>query len=569
MPRFNTTPRRRVPDPSGPRQDIVISERTLGPGPVGGIRRCLRPEWLIPLFVYLAASIWFIQNQYSLFDFPLDDAWIHRVYARSLAMGHGLAYNPGQQETGSTSPLWIIASAPAHWLEFLGTRSMVVGVKLIGWLFGAAVMFGVVRLSQLLTKSGFVACLAGSLMALEARLLFSALSGMETTLLVAIWIWACVALLEKRYMAFLLLLGLAPLARPEALLLTPLALLAVPGVVRGPRSPWLKLAILALPLIPQLLWSATCMLINRHPLPITFFLKAEPFELGTAELVTAWRGLTQQGLPSLLIYPLGMLAFLGFCLRWRSRVAWQCLALLPLAGLVYLLGVCGTRTVVLEGYYWTRWLDPGALVLSVPFCVGFSLLVWTVVVGARGLHASMVANGTGPTTTTTKRRQRRELALRIAAGVLTLAFVAISAPQFRRTMLDRRSHMATDSRAITIINVQMGEWIHDNTPPNAVVGVNDAGAIRYFGERKTIDLIGLNNSEIAFGGLSMEDAVRRCDWLAFFPAVLPEEILQVFRSEFDLRKVIQIPLEEYTICLAKEQTVELAMQRKGPRPAGS
>lgn len=555
-----------MPGPPGPHQDAVVAERTPGARPVGWVRRCLRPEWLIPLFVYLAASIWFIQNQYSLFGFPLDDAWIHRVYARSLAMGHGLAYNPGQQETGSTSPLWIIASAPAHWLEFLGTRSMVVGVKLIGWLFGAAVVFGVVRLGQLLTKSGFVACLAGSLMALEARLLFSALSGMETTLLVAIWIWACVALLERRYVAFLLLLGLAPLARPEALLLTPLALLAVPGVVRGPRSPWLKLGILALPLIPQLLWSATCMLINRHPLPITFFLKAKPFALGTAELGTAWRGLTQQGLPSLWLYPLGMLVFLSFCLRWRTRAAWQCLAMLPLAAIIYLLGVCGTRTVVMEGYYWTRWLDPGALVLSVPFCVGLSLLVWIAVRGRKGLHAGMAANGTDPTTT--KRRQRRELAARITAGVLTLAFVAISAPQFRRTMLDRRSHMATDSRAITIMNVQMGEWIRENTPPDAVVGVNDAGAIRYFGERKTIDLIGLNNSELAFGRLPIKTAIRRCDWVAFFPAVFPEEILQVFRSEFDLRKVIQIPLEEYTICLATAQTVEVAMQRKGPQSDG-
>jgi hypothetical protein len=538
----------------------------MGSRSVGRVRRCLRPEWLIPLFVYLAASVWFIQDRYSLFDFPLDDAWIHRVYARSFAMGHGFAYNPGQQETGSTSPLWIIASSPAHWLEFLGTRTMVVSVKLVGWLFGAAVVFGVVRLSQLLTKSGFAACLAGSLMALEARLLFSALSGMETTLLVAIWIWACVALVRQRYVSFLLLLGLAPLARPEALLLMPLALLAMPGVVRRKRPLWLKLGIPALPLIPQLLWSAACMLINRHPLPNTFFLKAKPFELGTAELVVAWRGLMQQGLPSLSLYPLGMLVFFGFCFRWRSRAAWQCMALIPLGALVYLLGVCGTRTVVLEGYYWTRWLDPGAVVLSVPFCVGFPLLVGIAVVGVKGLQASMAANGTGPTKT--KRRQRREFALRIAAGALTMVFVAISAPQFRRTMLDRRSHMATDSRAIAIINVQMGTWIHENTPPDAVVGVNDSGAIRYFGERKTIDLIGLNNSEIAFGRLSMQDAARRCDWLAVFPGCFPPEVLQVFRNEFDLRKVIEIPLEEYTICLAKEQTVEIAMQRKGSRPDG-
>src|SRR4051794_34832739 len=48
--------------------------------------------------------------------FPLDDAWIHLVYARSLAHGDGFAYNPGQLETGFTSPLWVMLLAPLFWI---------------------------------------------------------------------------------------------------------------------------------------------------------------------------------------------------------------------------------------------------------------------------------------------------------------------------------------------------------------------------------------------------------------------------------------------------------------------
>src|SRR4051794_21135502 len=37
---------------------------------------------------------------------PLDDGWIHLQFARNLAHGAGLAYNPGERVAGSTAPLW-------------------------------------------------------------------------------------------------------------------------------------------------------------------------------------------------------------------------------------------------------------------------------------------------------------------------------------------------------------------------------------------------------------------------------------------------------------------------------
>jgi hypothetical protein len=159
---------------------------------------------------------------------------------------------------------------------------------------------------------------------------------------------------------------------------------------------------------------------------------------------------------------------------------------------------------------------------------------------------------------------RRQLAWHITAITLAALFTVLSIPRFERTMRDRRSHLATDSRAISIINVQMGKWLHDNTPPDAVIGVNDAGAIRYFGGRKTIDLIGLNNFEIARGTLSRLDAIEQCDWLAIFEGWHPPATPADFQSEFEVRHVITIPLEEYTICPIEAQTVKVAMQRKTP-----
>lgn len=40
--------------------------------------------------------------------FPLDDTYIHLVYARNLAQGSGFSFNQGEPSIGTTSPLWVI-----------------------------------------------------------------------------------------------------------------------------------------------------------------------------------------------------------------------------------------------------------------------------------------------------------------------------------------------------------------------------------------------------------------------------------------------------------------------------
>ena len=37
--------------------------------------------------------------------FPIDDAWIHQVYARSFANNLRLDYNPGEAEAGQSSQI--------------------------------------------------------------------------------------------------------------------------------------------------------------------------------------------------------------------------------------------------------------------------------------------------------------------------------------------------------------------------------------------------------------------------------------------------------------------------------
>ena len=63
--------------------------------------------WLTGPLVFLLAA-----RGGGLAGFPLDDAWIHQTYARSLASGQGWVYAGGPPSAGSTSPLWTMISNP-------------------------------------------------------------------------------------------------------------------------------------------------------------------------------------------------------------------------------------------------------------------------------------------------------------------------------------------------------------------------------------------------------------------------------------------------------------------------
>jgi hypothetical protein len=151
------------------------------------------------------------------------------------------------------------------------------------------------------------------------------------------------------------------------------------------------------------------------------------------------------------------------------------------------------------------------------------------------------------------------------AGVAAVAVLATSIPSFRQSYLDRRDHLSSDSRAIEVLNVQAGKWIAENTPESSVVAANDAGAIRYFGKRKTIDLEGLNNARIAFGEMSRQQEIAGADWLAIFPGWFQgTPAMTAIAAAFEPRTDFRIAFEEYTICKDPSQTVIVVFERKHP-----
>jgi hypothetical protein len=509
---------------------------------------------IIPFGIFLgAAAAFLLRSDFSAYGFPLDDGWIHRVYARSFAYGRGFEYNDGEQEAGSTSPLWAIVSAPAHWLEPLGTETVVLAVKGIGLLLGLVTLFGVARIAALLAGSRRTGVVAACLFAVAPRFVFSALSGMENTLLLALWIFASYALMLRRWSAAFVLLALAPVTRPEAIILLPLGALLLVSPAGKSVQPRRKLVLLSAALGPCALWSLFCLSVTRHPLPNTFYVKGHPFRFAPRLVTEAVRGIAQYGQAALPLFWIG-LAVVLILIVWResNRHVGAVALLFGLVGpAAYVVGVMGTRTVFLLGYYWTRWIDPAAMALTATFCIGYAALLTL----AFEVHAKRGR--------TSKVREGRRVTLSLLVSTIAALGLIACVPTLWRSYEDRRAHLSADARAIHLLDIRTAQWIAANVPPDATVGVLDAGAIRYFGNRRTIDLAGLNTADVAFHRKSPEELLAELDWLAVFPDLVPQEMLE---NNYVERARFEIPVEEYTISYNPVQTRKSVYEKVRPAP---
>jgi arabinofuranosyltransferase len=190
-----------------------------------------RPQWML----VAAAAVLLVWH--ALYWFPEfnDDAFISFRYARNLALGHGLVYNPGERVEGFSNPLWVFLLAGA---ARLGATDLGLIAKMLGLVFAA----GTLPLAALLCRTSFPAArawwavLPPLLLAASPAFASWAVWGLEVPLYA--FLLTAAALLHARGVhrsrrGLALLAGVilaAALTRPEGILI-----LALPGwaLLRG------------------------------------------------------------------------------------------------------------------------------------------------------------------------------------------------------------------------------------------------------------------------------------------------------------------------------------------------
>lgn len=390
--------------------------------------------------------------------FPLDDAWIHQTYGRSLGLRGEFAFLPGRPSAGSTAPLWsaLLAVGYALRLEPLAWTYLLGGAALAANAWLTWKLAGIWWPGQ-----PSVALLAGAAVALEWHLAWAAVSGMETLLFTAL-VLAVFVCPPDRPAWVGVLAGLSVFVRPDGLTVLPFALLRLALEAGQERRQWFFRPLagavgFALLFLPYLTFN---LLLGGSAWPNTLYAKqAEYAALSALPLADRiWRVGQQPFLGGQILAVPGVLAAAwGFMRRRR----WA--ALLPV--------------VWAAGYV-------GAFVLRLPVTYQYGRYVMPVIPVVLAMGVGGLAGWLRPQSPRLWERVAGR-SLWAALGVAGLAFWIWGAFLYRR-----------DVRIIETEMVAAARWVAGHTPAGAVIGAHDIGALGYFGGRPVLDLAGLVSPDV-------------------------------------------------------------------------
>ena len=445
--------------------------------------------------------------------FPLDDSWIHLQFARNLAEGRGFSYNPGVPVSGSTAPLWTLALG-ATFAAF-GSHPVLAKVLGTAGTLGTAWLAG--RLALIWAGRPDVAVLASVLVALAGPMVWGALSGMEVALAGLLVMAALVLHARGRAWVAGGALGLAAVARPEAVLLLPLFWLAGPrtgqralawgGPVAGCLAPWVafNLVTTGTPLPATAAAKIEGGLVGflagvREPLQTT--LLQRPWQFETEWVRWLWR------VDALL--PLLLLPGLWWLGRHVGRAALGPASVLVLHPLAMALLAPYRAPSFQEGRYSIHLLPLALVVATVSLTPLFSYATLSPSGGEGGVRGAKWVRGS--------EWAKRRAGWIAAAALLVAAVVALPSAATRYGWAVQN---------IEAMQVHLGHWVARHTPPTARIALNDVGAITYVSRREVIDVMGLITPAIIPFRRAGEPGVLRylehaCpDYLIVFPAWFP------------------------------------------------
>ena len=442
----------------------------------------------------VALSLLFLWPSFG--AFPMDDTYIHFVYARNLAERGRLFFNfTHEAGVGTTSILWVLLLAAG--LK-LGISSAVLA-KLLG-----VVSLVVVSLVLYVLLRGiwgpYPALLAAWLVAISGNMLWFSLSGMETTIFLAIGMLALLAYRGQRWMLLGAALGLLALIRPEGLALAA-AVAAVDLVHRRRLSRGLIVSallcfVIFAPWVVYLLW--------RTGSPVS--------TSGAGKQLSATVGLayvaSQAGLPSLLVHSPALI-YIG---SWISYFLLFTLGGMALPAPYVVAGTIASNTYHISVWAIASWVFAAVLLYKAGARL-LSRLPWRIwleddshrillVLAAWGVLHNVCYMIFLPIPGTASRYgalnhvilwialvagllafvPRRRLLFAMSSLLVVIAFA--NSLYWNRVYDANLDHMQN-------VRIQAAQFVRHSVPAADLCAAYDVGALRYYSQRPILDLGGL------------------------------------------------------------------------------
>jgi len=390
----------------------------------------------------------------------VDDAFIFFRYAANVLAGHGVVFNPGERVEGYTSALWLmslIVTGVAHVDPELA-------VRVLGSLLAVAGVIVTARFPVASEARGdrWGAWGAAALLALSQPYHLWAVHGLETamfTLLVALGVRGDVRDMRRGATASATPLWhcLAALTRPEG------ALFFVMHLVRRVASATTARERLAafrscVPFAATVgVQIALRFAYYGDVVPNTFHTK-----VGFTPAVAA-RGLAYAG---------------GFFVDWRASIF---LLLIPAfwaararRDLRYVSSVCAVyvAAIIAEG---------GDAFPAFRFLVPILPMIYLLVAEGASTLVPLAARWTTP---------------RVAPWCVGVLVAALAIPHVQQGFVEAREEVE-GANAFTGAMKEVGRALRDRVAPGTVIALNPVGAVPYFSELRTIDMLGLTDRHIA------------------------------------------------------------------------
>lgn len=452
----------------------------------------------------------------------IDDAFISFRYAQNLVRGAGLVFNAGERVEGYTNFLWTALVAGAMGLGI----DPIVATLLLTLALAFIMLALTYRLGLLLAPPPWCWAALPLLAFSKPFLLYTAQgSGMETAMFAALLLASMLAFGRRRWATAGALAGLAMLTRPDGVVLAGVyGVVAAWGAARGrlPRSSLWYIGVAGALFAPYFAWR---WLYYGYPLPNTFYVKVG----GSASQVTRgalylWEfaykyGLAFTGVAGALVCLWVLRGNLDADERGQARIASSGFAPVrvhahrrfDLVSISLFTGAFAAYVVAVGGdwMYGYRFFVP----LLPP-------LATLSVAGAAALYAG------------------RARALRPAYVVL----VAVALLAAMRIPDESDSGGVALAPGDTVRFVRRyraaGRLINALTAPDASLAVEAAGALPYYAERPTIDMLGLNDAYIAHlpptpggSGVAGHEKIAPAYVLARRPTIIPYYATRPYLTE--------------------------------------
>ncbi|MFH1501947.1 MAG: glycosyltransferase family 39 protein [Candidatus Eisenbacteria bacterium] len=525
---------------------------------------------LAVMVVFVGVFLWREHAATGTFGFPLDDSWIHAQFARNIVLGHGFSYNPGEPAAGSTAPLWTFVAATGY----LIAGDPVLGAKALGILFLGLTVWLVYTLVKIVTGDPREALFSAVVAASLPRLLWASVSGMEVTLAVALSLAGILMHIlhagsgSRRQYLSTVLFGLATLARPECAVFFVAAMLdrALVGTFIHWRDlaakEWVvpvlaHIALFAAVLLPFLLFSRR---FGIGFLPNTAYAKALLWNKG---LISAFvKSSPRELLKSLSVHPFDYyISFLQESLKNNPVL----FALVPFGFLRLTLSIPYARDTRYQSFILPLAvvLFPLAIGIVVPFGdasyqegrYAAPVAPLMLIIGTMGLYA---AASYGARIFSEAKFMGSPARVVLERSLIWFLMVLALFAQ-GRSIWFRSKLYAREVANIEDMQVTLGKWVDQSLPRDAVLAVNDVGAIAYFSQRKVLDTVGLISPDVLEyrrRGKSADAAMfsllasERPDYAILFPDWYPQSVR---KSIFE--PIHRVVLKDNVVCGGDEMVV--------------